>query len=176
MKRFIFIGMMLTLLLCSCTNSSMSVSERQNDMIQDLNNNGMWELALIHAECTENLSSTTAVVQYNGEVFNRENNDAPQAGSIFLIMEFSIEKTGAGNSTFTWNNAYVETANGNKYYRHSNDTFLENYNLPRLKSTDLKIGGNLGFVCYEIPTEIMNDTLYFVYDGDEGQIRLQIIL
>ena len=192
MRKLGFILTMLALFLCSCagtgtpaptpatepatTSAPTSTTDPEKEAVPDIPSNGMWQITLLHAESTDNLSSTTAVVQYNGEVFQRENKDAPQSGNLFVILELSVKKIGSGSTTFMWKDATIEDANGKRYARHGNDTFLENYNLPRLKATDLKIGANKGFVCYEIPAEATTGALTFVYEGADGPIRLSIAL
>ncbi|MDL2237389.1 hypothetical protein LJC56_06125 [Christensenellaceae bacterium OttesenSCG-928-K19] len=157
------------------TATAASPSE-QDGALQAADDNGMWSVELLFAEMTDTLAGTQAVVQYSGEVETVETNDSPKPGNAFLLLELLIEKMQNGSSSFTWENAYVEDGDGNQYMRHDNDTFLSGYNLPRLKSVELKIGANQGFACYEIPENVSTDCLWFVYDGTEGTVRVKITL
>lgn len=180
----IFSILLALVLLSSCTNNKSESSPQaatesdaaKAETWQDINDNGIWRVELLHAESTDILVGTSAYVQYDGEVLNVENTDAPQNGYVFLLMELSIEKIASGKASFIWKNTYVEDANGIRYPRHENDSFLSNYNFSRLKATDIKIGSNIGFVCYEVPAEATSHGLFFVYDGDEGQIKVKIPL
>ena len=89
---------------------------------------------------------------------------------MFLLLELDIEKVGIGRAFLSWSDAHVLDAEGNVYYRHPNDTFLANLNIPRIRGTDIVLGLEYGFVCFEIPKG--SEGLRFV--ADEGNIHIRI--
>ena len=107
-------------------------------------------------------------MQYNGVATNIQYEEKPSAGHTFLLMRLTIEKQSAGPSTFRWDDLFVVDSAGNKTYRLPNDTFLVNYNLLRIKSTDLVIGRNEGYLCFEVPVASATGDLNLVYESAEG--------
>lgn len=51
-----------------------------------------------------------------------------------------------------------------------NDVFLENYDLTRLKSTDLTLGNHSGYICLEIPADTDLTGLRLIHEATEGKI------
>ena len=51
-----------------------------------------------------------------------------------------------------------------------NDTFLSNLGIPRIKGTDIVLGSETGYVCFEIPEK--SSGLSFI--SDEGNIVINI--
>ena len=133
-----------------------------------------WSVSVTHCEVAEDLSTTQSAVQYDGESVSYDVSEKPQEGNVFVLIEMVIEKEGTGASKFLWDNAYVEDAQGARYNRHANDTFLRSFKLPRIKSTDLVLGKNEGFACYELPSDAAKGDLYFVYETDGGSAKIQI--
>lgn len=133
-----------------------------------------WRIDLNTFEIADDLSATESIQQYNGDVTQNQIQEKPAAGETFLLINLTIEKQIPGPSSFQWKNLTVEDGNGNSYSRHPNDTFLENYNFPRIKSTDLTIGKNEGFICFEIPIEITEGSLFLTYKSDEGDIHISL--
>ena len=185
MKKLLCILLMLALLLAGCAKQSAEATAENSQQAaeetladegaqQAADDNGMWRVEILVAEAADELSGTQSVVQYSGEVEKIETDEQPKSGHLFLLMELLVDKLESGRSAFSWDNAYVEDGEGNKYSRHQNDTFLESYKLPRLKSVELSIGSNQGYVCYEVPVEAASGDLWFVYEGDEGAIKIKI--
>jgi hypothetical protein len=134
-----------------------------------------WEITILNREITTDLSGTQSVVQYGGDSQDIAFNEKPADGYVFVLLDLTIEKTATRQSKFVWANAYLTDGEGNKFYRHENDTFLTNFNLPRIKSTDLVFGSHQGFVCYEVPQGGIEGELFFVYSGETGnQIEIQV--
>ena len=142
-------------------------SERSNTAQSD-----MWRVELISAETAESLTATMAAVQYGGDVLITTNDVTPGSGYVFLLLELNIEKTGVGRASFSWNDAHVTDNDGNIYYRHENDTFLTNLNIPRLRGTDIVFGNDYGYVCFEI----REDAGGLLFVADEGDITIGIML
>ena len=162
----------MLLILVSCNSSppdDANVSE-QPLMSADVTLSDMWKVELISAEVSESLLASIAAVQYGGGVVTTENLVEPAGGHVFLLLELNIEKIGTGRAAFSWGDAHITDAGGNVYYRHPNDTFLANLNIPRIRGTDIVLGTEYGFVCFEIP--VGADGLRFI--ADEGRISIQI--
>jgi len=147
------------LFLCACTAAQSKTA--QSDM---------WCVELHGCELADSLTATSAAVQYNGGILETQNEILPESGNTFLLLHLTVEKTGEGKASFSWEDAYVADSSGGRYHRHPNDTFLANLNIPRLKGTDIVLGKETGFVCYEIPKGAGG--LRFVADG--GNITLEV--
>ena len=138
----------------------------------DAAQSGMWRVELLSAELADNLTATQAVILYGGDIQKTTNTVKPESGNTFLLLELKIEKTGVGRASFSWSDARVVDKAGNAYYRHPNDTFLANLNIPRLKGTDIVFGNEYGYACFEIPNTA--EGLQFIADG--GNIEITIML
>lgn len=133
-----------------------------------------WTIMLEKWEIADDLKGTESALQYNGDITEIQINESPSDGNTFLLVELTIEKQKSGASSFVWKDLFVLDEQGKTYFRHPNDTFLENYNFPRIKSTDLTIGKNKGFICFEIPKSITNDKLFLVYESPEGVVQIPL--
>jgi len=131
----------------------------------------MWRVELHSAELADNLTATLSAMQYGGGVINSTKEIEPGEGNTFLLLELTVEKIGTGRAAFSWADAHIEDSGGNAYYRHPNDTFLANLNLPRLRGTDIVLGKETGFACFEVSKGA--EGLQFV--ADEGNIRIEIL-
>jgi len=111
-----------------------------------------------------------AAVQYGGGILETTSEVIPESGFVFLLLELTIEKTGTGRASFSWSDAHILDKEGNIYYRHPNDTFLANLNIPRIRGTDIVFGTEYGYVCFEIL--INAEGLKLV--ADEGSIVIEV--
>ena len=136
--------------------------------------NYTWSIILKNSETTDDLNTTQAAVQYNGDTVQVSYREKPGDGNTFLLVELVIEKKKSGASKFEWEKVYVLDSAGTKFYRHENDTFLEIFNFNRIKSTDLTFGKNEGFICFEIPKQAAKGKLYLIYDSPEGENRIKL--
>ena len=127
-----------------------------------------WVVELIKWETASDLKGTQSAQQYNGDVTRIQFSEKPADGKIFLLIEMSIDKQIPGPSTFDWDQLYIVDSVGNQYHRMENDTFLQNFNFPRIKSTNLTIGENKGFICFEIPIEASEQKLELVISNADG--------
>ena len=93
---------------------------------------------------------------------------------MYLLVLLNIDKAQAGKEKFLWSDLSVVDADGNAYTRMANDTFLETHGLPRVKATDLSIGNNHGYICFEVPATVDASMLTLVYsaEGSAQQIAL----
>ena len=134
----------------------------------------VWQISVEASEITDSISSTQAVVAYGGDVSQVSHSDAPSEGTVYLLVLLNIDKSQAGKDKFLWSDLSVTDADGNVYSRMANDTFLETHGLPRVKATDLSIGNNHGYVCFEIPATLDASKLTLVYsaEGSAQQIAL----
>lgn len=131
-----------------------------------------WNVQILQSELATDLRSTQMVMQYGGSLNPVDHYEAPAEGCVFLLVEMRIEKERPGKSVFSWADVYVQDAEGNRYARHPDDTFLEIHGIDRIMATDLTFGDNLGTVCFEIPQERAAEDLTFIYDGTEGYVAI----
>ena len=134
----------------------------------------VWQISVETSEITSSISSTEAVVTYGGDVNQVSHSDDPSEGNVYLLLLLNIDKTQAGKDKFLWSDLSVVDADGNTYARMANDTFLETHGLPRVKATDLSIGNNHGYICFEVPATVDDSKLTLVYsaEGSAQQIAL----
>ena len=159
---------LMIFLFVSCQNVHTNKTSVSSSVVES----DMWRVELLSAELADSLTATQAAVQYNGDVLETQSQVEPDSGNTFLLLHLTIEKIGTGKSSFSWTDAYIEDSDGNAYYRHPNDTFLTNLNIPRLKGTDIVFGSESGYACFEIPKTA--DRLQFVADGGAIVIEVQI--
>lgn len=129
----------------------------------------LWQIDVMSAEVTDNLTNTQTFIMYDGRPEDVAYTKSPKEGFLYLLLDLGIDKNGTGGGAFSWKDVYVEDAQRNQFYRHENDAFLEDYNIPRLKSTNLTIGNNEGFVCFEIPEGTDLSDMKIVHETDEGK-------
>jgi hypothetical protein len=127
---------------------------------------GDWEITIIEAELSDDLSTTKSAVQYGGDSVSYDLNIKPTEGYHFLIIEMIIEKIEMGVSSFEWNKLYILDESGIRYQRLQNDMFLKNFNFPRIPSTNINFGSVEGFIAIEIPNSVLEQKLYLVYDNE----------
>lgn len=156
----------LSLILLLITACSKNTTSNQDDFF--------WQISLINSEETKNLSATQTFQLYGGALEDIEYKISSTSGYKFLLLELTIVKNGVGGNAFSWSDVYVEDKDGNKYKRLENDVFLEDYNIPRLKATDLTLGKNNGYVCFEIPENINLSTLKLIHDSSDGKNIIEI--
>ena len=134
----------------------------------------IWQISVVESEITANISSTKAFVEYGGDVNQVSYSDQPSEGNVYLLVLANIDKNQPGKEKFVWSELSVLDADGNTYARMDNDTFLETHGLPRIKSTDLSIGNNHGYICFEVPatTDVSKLTLVYAAEGSAQKIAL----
>lgn len=134
----------------------------------------IWQISVVESEITANISSTKAFVEYGGDVNQVSYSDQPSEGNVYLLVLANIDKNQPGKEKFVWSELSVLDADGNAYARMDNDTFLETHGLPRIKSTDLSIGNNHGYVCFEVPasSDFSKLTLVYAAEGSTQNIAL----
>lgn len=134
----------------------------------------IWQISVVESEITANISSTKAFVEYGGDVNQVSYSDQPSEGNVYLLVLANIDKSQPGKEKFVWSELSVLDVDGNAYARMDNDTFLETHGLPRIKSTDLSIGNNHGYVCFEVPasSDFSKLTLVYTAEGSAQNIAL----
>lgn len=134
----------------------------------------VWRITVHECQLTDTMTSSKALVEYDGQQNQVSYSDAPPDGFHYLLLLLDIDKTQPGKEKFKWSDLRVMDAAGTAYPRHENDTFLELHGLARIKATDLSIGSNHGYVCYLIPTTVDAALLTLVYTAQEGQQRIAL--
>ncbi len=135
-----------------------------------------WQIQVSRFEIKDNLHSVESVTQYNGSKIDVDHKQNPEAGSVYLIINASISKSGVQSSSpFDWKWLVVKDASGNSYQRLDNDTFLEQFQYtPRITGLQLRLGDYTGWMCYQIPASSATGKLTLAYTG-EGS-RQEILL
>ena len=184
MRKTLIILLLLLpfILLSACQSTGSADSSMQSESISssgesspngpNVQQSDMWQVELIEAELSDSLTTTIAAIQYSVDILETTSEIKPESGNAFLLLYLSIEKIGTGKSSFSWSDAHILDSDGNMYYRHPNDTFLANLNIPRLKGTDITFGAESGYACFEIPQGA--EGLKFV--ADEGRIIIEVQL
>lgn len=157
----------ILLFLAGCAGQSAESSDQSKYL---------WQLTLESAEISGNLANTQTFLLYGGSTEDVQYAKTAPEGYTFLLLELSVNKNGVGGRPFSWSDVYLEDGSGTRYRRHENDVFLEDYDLPRLKSTDLTIGNNRGFICFEIPANTSLSNLKLVHEAEEGQNVLPVTI
>ncbi len=167
---FIAILSSLLLLCAGCTAQAKAPADAALTADASL----LWQISVETSEITSSISSTEAMVTYGGDVNQVSHSDDPSEGNVYLLLLLNIDKTQAGKDKFLWSDLSVVDADGNTYARMANDTFLETHGLPRVKATDLSIGNNHGYACFEIPAtaDACKLTLVYSAEGSAQQIAL----
>lgn len=117
----------------------------------------------------DSLHTEAGVTQYDGSVASVPYDNLPSAGKIYLIIELTITKEKPGGKAFTWSDLWVVDAQGNRYHRMEDDTFLTSHTYNRMVGTDMRLGANQGVICFEIPKESAGELLTLVYTSEEGE-------
>ncbi len=133
-----------------------------------------WQIGLEEYQLHSELNSTVSSTLYDGTVQETPHHDAPSEGQMFLLLKLNLNKAQAGNNPFSWDDLSIEDAQGQSYARLANDSFIENHAYSRLPSTDIALGENNGYICFEITAEAAEGALYLVHQATEGENRLQI--
>ena len=158
------------LLLCAgCAARTVAPAE-----VASADSSLVWQISVEESEITDSISSTQAVVAYGGDVSQVSHSDAPSEGNVYLLVLLNIDKTQVGKDKFLWSDLSVVDADGSTYARMANDTFLETHGLPRVKATDLSIGNNHGYVCFEIPATVDASKLTLVYSAEDSAQQIAL--
>ena len=163
---------LMTALLFLCTGCATQAKTRAKEAKPDPSL--VWQITVEESEITSSISSTKAFVAYGGDINQVSFSDQPSDGSVYLLVLMSIDKNQPGKDKFLWSDLSVMDKDGNVYARLENDTFLELHGLPRIKATDLSIGNNHGYVCFEVPATVDSSKLTLTYaaEGSAQQISL----
>ena len=129
-----------------------------------------WELYLPHWETAQSLEATEAITRYDGSTTTADHMDAPAEGCVYLLAELSIAKTAPGGEAFQWENLFAVDAQGNRYARMENDTFIQTYGFKRLPASKISIGDMQGFIAFEVPAETAQDQFTLEYELADGVV------
>jgi len=163
-----------TLLAAVLALALVSCAEPTATPMPDVRTETDWMLTLLSHESADDLSGTKAAVLYSGDKIDVAYRQKPGAGNTYLLLEIRVEKERAGAGAFRWTDVRVEDATGERWSRMANDTFLSNFNFPRIKSTDLTFGTNEGFLCFEVPKSVAAGPLVLVHETEGGLTRIAL--
>lgn len=128
----------------------------------------VWSINVEKSELTNSVASTEGFVEYGGDVNEVSFRDDASEGNTYLFVLLSIDKSQPGKEKFLWSELTVVDSNGVSYSRLANDTFLELHGLPRIKSSDLSIGNNYGYICFEVPDSVAANELTLTYSAGDS--------
>ena len=170
------ISTIILLLLCITLTGCINNSGTGNETSQIVENTSqLWDVQINRAETASSMEGSQSILQYNGEEETIPVQELPGDGNVFLLLDLTITKKETGKGTFSWKNTYILDEQGNKYKRNSNDTFLQEFGLTRLKNVDITFGTNKGYVCYEVSNSIIKGNLWFIYEAQNGEkIKIKI--
>ena len=152
-------------LLIACDFSS-KTREPSKMIIDD-----SWIVRVIDVETRGSLTTKTQVKQYDGSMKDVDYDNEPSAGNIYCLINMSISKTAAGGSSFEWERLHIIGDDGMSYNRIE-DIFLSNHGYDRLPGTDLQIGDNNGWICFELPQDVKVQKLIYETDDTQAEIEL----
>ena len=154
----------MTLLACGTARSASPVRETI----------GPWTLTVEGLLVATELKAEQSAVQYSGEAVQSQIKETPNEGMAFVLVQLLIEKAEAGAAVFAWDRLSLQDENGNAYARMENDTFLQSYGYQRQKSTDLTLGKNEGYLCFELPEQEASGKLTLCYASDDAQYSIPL--
>ena len=133
----------------------------------------MWQVEILEKEVVDELNTVTEVTQYYKSVMKVPYQNVPSDGNVYLLLNMKISKKEAGNSSFSWDNVSIVGENGSSFER-LDDVFLTDHGYKRMGGTDIKIGENTGWICFEISKEASAQSLKFLYKSADGNIEITI--
>lgn len=158
-----FIMIFLVTLLFGCSSAK-----------QTTNPNLTWSVGISKSEIKDKLEGVVTVAQYESSS-DEYHQQLPDEGNVYVLLNLTINKQGAGTIGFDWEHLTLQDASGIAYQRLSNDSFLETYKYtPRMTGLALQIGKHEGWVCFEIPKQAAEGKLTLVYTGEGSQQEISI--
>jgi|GEM_PF-1105786 len=157
------------LLIAACSSG-----DTQGTASQDSQQTYDWAIVLVSSKTADALNATKDVPKYNGDISQETVESKPREGCVYLLLKLEIQKQASGAANFEWKKLSIQDSSGNSYQRMENDTFLETFGYSRIKSTDLTLGKNEGFVCFEIKKESAAGGLELIYEDPQGENRIKI--
>lgn len=173
MKRIKIVTAIAILLFCPLLLASCIADVALQSSAPD-EQEGPWRITVLGCQATDTLNGTQESLQYSGENVTTDIEEKAGEGNAFVLLSLKIEKTQSGAPAFAWEKLTVEDEGGNGYHRCENDSFLENYGYERIKSTDLTLGVNEGYICFELPIEAAQGMLTLVYESETETLRIPL--
>ena len=133
-----------------------------------------WKVSVKNVEISDGLNTVAKVKQYDGSLMDVAYTNIPSEGNEYLLLEIEVEKIGTGTTPFAWNNAAIKNAKSDVEYKRVDDVFLTDHGYQRMNGTDLKIGDNDGWICFEIPETSETADLEFLYTVDDEKIQISL--
>lgn len=176
MKKYVIAILSLMLIISGCGSAEKSIeNETITEALSTTNKEDLaWLITVDTAEKVNDFSKSQSVAQYSGDVANVTYKQTPSANKTFLLLKLTIKKQIAGKNTFSWDNCFIVDENGTEYSRMADDTFLENFGFKRLKSVDLTLGENTGYLCAEVDEKATK--FWIVYKTENGVDKIEVSL
>lgn len=180
----IFFVVMISLSLISCNQGGTTETQApetqpaqtneelssQSDTAQPSDQSGfLWQITVAETVMHDELHTVTPVTQYDGSVVNINYDQVPGENNCYILVNLAVKKASAGNSVFSWADLVLQDAQEISYNRHENDIFLSDHDYKRMTGTDLKLGTNEGWICFEIPKSAAEGALTLIHHAQEGE-------
>lgn len=142
----------------------------QSDTAKPSDQSGfLWQITVAETVVYNELHTVTPVTQYDGSVVNINYDQVPGQNNCYILVNLAVKKASAGNSVFSWADLVLQDAQGISYNRHENDIFLSDHGYKRMVGSDLKLGTNEGWICFEVPKSAAEDVLTLIHHAQEGE-------
>lgn len=180
----IIVVSMISLSLISCSQGGTAETQRpetqpaqtneeevyQSDTAKPSDQSGfLWQITVAETVVYDELHTVTPVTQYDGSVVNINYDQVPGESNCYILVNLAVKKASAGNSVFSWADLVLQDAQGVSYNRHENDIFLSDHGYKRMVGSDLKLGTNEGWICFEVPKSAAEDVLTLIHHAQEGE-------
>ncbi|MCF0134329.1 MAG: aryl-sulfate sulfotransferase [Blautia sp.] len=132
-----------------------------------------WDVQIQEVQIRETLETVVPVTQYDGSIDDVPYTYSASEGSVLVLLNLQVSKSGKGSGGFSWKNVLLRDENGNAFER-MNDTFLSDHEYERMAGTDIRIGSKTGWISFEVPKELADQNLELYYQDENGEMILSI--
>lgn len=156
---------------CSSPNSDGSQAPVENGQVSSAGTDQSaftWKISIAGLEIKDALHTTGTVTQYDGTVEEITFDNKPASGNAFVLINLTVNKAAAGGPAFSWKDVSLTDGAGTSYARHDNDVFLSDHGYERMAGTDLRLGENSGWICFELPAAQAKTALTLTHTSEEG--------
>lgn len=154
---------------CSSANLEKPTAPAESGQVSPADQSAFtWKISVFGSEIKEALHTTGTVTQYDGTVEEITFENKPAPGNVFVLINLTVNKAAAGGPAFSWKDVVLTDGAGTSYARYENDVFLSDHGYDRMAGTDLRLGENSGWVCFELPADQAKTALILTHTSEEG--------
>lgn len=125
--------------------------------------NAEWIIQKNNIEIKDTLISTSEYETYTGDLALLKEENEPQKGYKFVLIDINVEKHGDDKEIFDSNKLELKTIKG--IYQRAQDDFLPNYNFKAFTKLKIKKGNHSGHLLFEIPADELKEMPSLLYKG-----------